>query len=108
LNTKIVFNLDFYIKKNAKRIKSLIDGINGNLVQSHYAKEILSRIGTEGENIGYLSDYLNLEFLKRSEFNSKLKMNIVAFNPLKGFAFTRKIISHSKNLQYRILFLSKI
>lgn len=47
----------------------------------------------------YLSEYLNPEFLKTQTDLSK-KENIVAYNPKKGFAFTKKIISSAKDIKF--------
>jgi hypothetical protein len=47
----------------------------------------------------YLSEYLNPEFLKTQTDLSK-KENIVAYNPKKGLAFTKKIISSVKDIKF--------
>jgi hypothetical protein len=47
----------------------------------------------------YLSEYLNEDFLKTQTDLSK-KENIVAFNPKKGFSFTKKIISLAKDIKF--------
>jgi len=47
----------------------------------------------------YLSDYLNEDFLKTPTDLSK-KENIVAYNPKKGFAFTKKLISLTKDIKF--------
>ena len=47
----------------------------------------------------YLSDYLNEDFLK-TETNLSQKENIVVYNPKKGFAFTKKIISSAKDIKF--------
>jgi hypothetical protein len=47
----------------------------------------------------YLSEYLNPVFLKIQTDLSK-KENIVAYNPKKGFAFTKKIISSAKDIKF--------
>ncbi len=49
--------------------------------------------------IYYLSEYLNPEFLKTQTDLSK-KENIVVYNPKKGLAFTKKIISSAKNIKF--------
>ena len=60
-----------------------------HLVQSEYARQHLIR--EEIKNIKYLSDYLNEDFLK-IQTNISIKENIVAYNPKKGYRFTKKII----------------
>jgi len=47
----------------------------------------------------YLSEYLNEDFLKTQTDLSK-KENIVAYNPKKGFSFTKKIISSAKDIKF--------
>jgi len=47
----------------------------------------------------YLSEYLNKEFLETQTDLSK-KENIVAYNPKKGFSFTKKIISSAKDIKF--------
>ena len=47
----------------------------------------------------YLSDYLDLDFLKTKTDLSK-KENVVAFNPKKGFEFTKKIIRSAKDIKF--------
>ena len=47
----------------------------------------------------YLSEYLNEEFLK-TQIDLSKKENIVAYNPKKGFAFTKKIIKKAKDVKF--------
>ncbi len=47
----------------------------------------------------YLSEYLNLYFLKTQTDLSK-KENIVAYNPNKGFQFTNKIMGSAKDIEF--------
>jgi len=47
----------------------------------------------------YLSEYLNEDFLKTQTDLTK-KENIVAYNPKKGFSFTKKIISSAKDIKF--------
>jgi len=50
----------------------------------------------------YLPDYyINVEFVKESrKLSLNNKKNIVAYNPKKGFLFTRKIIEQAKNIEF--------
>lgn len=47
----------------------------------------------------YLSEYLNDDFLKIQPELSK-KKNIVAYNPKKGFSFTKKLIEKCKDIHF--------
>ncbi len=70
-----------------------------HLVQSFYAKEHLEKAGISKEKILYLSDYLNLDFLNIQTDLSK-KENIVAYNPKKGFEFTKEIIQSALDIRF--------
>jgi len=65
------------------------------LFQSCYAIEHFKNL----EHKYYLSDYLNKDFLK-IETDLSNKEDIVAFNPKKGFSFTKKIISSAKDIKF--------
>jgi hypothetical protein len=65
------------------------------LFQSHYAIDHFKNL----EHKYYLSDYLNKDFLK-IETDLSNKEDIVAFNPKKGFSFTKKIISSAKDIKF--------
>jgi hypothetical protein len=56
-------------------------------------------MGIPEDKKAYLSDYLNPDFLKIKTDLSK-KENIVAYNPKKGFSFTKKIISNAKDIKF--------
>jgi hypothetical protein len=62
-----------------------------HLCQSHYAHNFLESAGISTDRLGYLSDYLAEAFLT-VETPLSAKKNIVAYNPLKGFKFTKQII----------------
>jgi len=96
-NEKIIKSTNFFTEGNTKEFISLLNQLDGDLVQSHYAKDFLSQIGAKKADLEYLSDYLNIDFLKKSAFDNESKKNIVVFNPKKGLAFTRKIIAFSKS-----------
>lgn len=62
-----------------------------HIAQSYYAIDVLRKHGIEA---GYLSDYLNADFLKDSagvDYSRKLPQ--VLYNPKKGVAFTKLIIA---------------
>jgi len=71
-----------------------------HLVQSYYAFEHLLIHKINKNQISYLSDYLNKDFL--SSFNSRSirKKNLVLYNPKKGFQFTLKLIAAAKKINF--------
>ena len=69
------------------------------MVQSHYAMHFLVKNEISKDRIYFLSDYLNEKFLKNKVDLSK-KEDIVAYNPKKGFSFTKKIISSAKDIKF--------
>lgn len=88
-----------YLKKlglNALFIKAIMVGqIKGrftyHLAQSHYAIDFIRKWGMEPD---YLSDYLSEGLLKQSrENNGVVKKPQILYNPLKGLAFTEKIMA---------------
>ncbi|ACD67165.1 MAG TPA: hypothetical protein DEA57_05385 [Sulfurihydrogenibium sp.] len=68
---------------------------NFYLFQSHYAIDHFKNL----EHKYYLSDYLNKDFLK-IETDISNKEDIVAFNPKKGYNFTKKIIESNKDIKF--------
>jgi len=75
-----------------------IKGINLNLCQSYYAMNFLNKKFSIN-NITYLSDYLNQEFFVETFYLDK-KIDIVAYNPKKGFSFTKKIIGYAPKIKF--------
>ncbi len=69
-----------------------------HLVQSFYAKDFLKKANIR-KPIYFLSDYLNENFLK-IKTNISEKKDIVAYNPKKGFFFTKKIIKAAPNIKF--------
>ncbi|MHB8304113.1 MAG: hypothetical protein ACYDC6_15050 [Acidobacteriaceae bacterium] len=67
--------------------------------QSFYARNLLTVAGFPAEQLFYLSDYLNEDFLKTKTSLSG-KENIVAYNPQKGFSFTKKIIKYGSGVTF--------
>lgn len=64
--------------------------VDMHLCQSYYAMAFLNTLSIN--NVAYLSDYLNIEFLTHTVENHE-KSNLVVFNPRKGAAsFTCKIM----------------
>ena len=65
--------------------------VDMHLCQSYYAMNFLNKLSIN--NVAYLSDYLNIEFLTHIVDNRE-KSNLVVFNPRKGAAsFICKIMS---------------
>lgn len=73
-------------------------GYAGHLVQSHYAKVFLK---LKGISAVYLSDYLNNKFVARmSELREAAKQDIVLYNPKKGLAFTKLLMTAAPDIQW--------
>ena len=70
-----------------------------HIVQSYYALYHLVSNGIPGKKIFYLSDYLNEKFLK-TKIDLSMKENIVAYNPKKGFSFTKRIMKAAPNIKF--------
>ena len=89
------------IRKNQLNLNKfkIIRDADYHFVQSYYALKHLEEKGVEKNKIFYLSDYLNENFLKAQTDLSK-KENIVAYNPQKGFLFTKKIMKHGKDIKF--------
>jgi hypothetical protein len=68
---------------------------NFYMFQSYYAFEYFKEFNPKY----YLSDYLNEDFLKTQTDLTK-KENMVAYNPKKGFSFTKKIIKKAKDIKF--------
>jgi hypothetical protein len=93
LNTFNIYITDHLLKD------PYIEQASYHLAQSFYSQKELLRQGLPEEKILYLSDYINDIFLIQ-EFDINKKENIVAYNPQKGYEFTRKIIGYDKNLSF--------
>ncbi|HOV15574.1 MAG TPA: hypothetical protein PK771_14905, partial [Spirochaetota bacterium] len=77
---------NYYYKLNFKNDNSII-----HFVQSYYAYLFLKRENVN--NIYFLSDYINPEFINNQLNKSNLqKENIALYNPNKGYFFTKKLI----------------
>ncbi len=95
IETKIYKKVDFNLIELPEEIKN----VDFYLVQSFYALNHLISKGIQNEKILYLSDYLNENFLKTKTELFK-KENIVAYNPKKGYSFTKKIIKRTKDIEF--------
>lgn len=70
-----------------------------HFVQSFYAKETLLKIGIPQNQIHYLSDYLNEDFLNTGVKQGE-KEDIIVYNPAKGYQFTREIIKQMPDYKF--------
>lgn len=87
------------ISTNNINLPSNLKKINFHLVQSYYARDYLLKQKIGEDNIFYVSDYLNEDFLNIQTDLSK-KQNIVVYNPKKGYSFTKKIIKKAKDIKF--------
>lgn len=75
-----------------------------HLAQSYYAIDFLKKSGVVEENIKYLSDYLDSEFLDNAnKYMNCSKKDVVLYNPKKGWDFTKKIIDNSTDIEWLAL-----
>lgn len=72
--------------------------IDYNLAQSWYAVDYLKK--HRFNNIEYLSDYVNEQYVIPDEEISSNRSNIVLYNPRKGFEFTKKIIEYMPDVTW--------
>lgn len=94
---KILGEPDKYIE--AEKLYSILSLADYHFCQSHYAYDFLIKRKVDKNTIFYLSDYIDEEFLN-SELDLSIKQDIVAYNPKKGFNFTKKIIKSSENIRF--------
>ncbi len=73
-----------------------------HFAQSHYAIDYLKQNGIRDNEIYYLSDYINDEFVKASSDgrNEQYRYPNILYNPIKGYEFTSKIIKASPELNW--------
>lgn len=94
---------EIYSEKNLKRLVNKYDYRNDLLLKTadFYMTNTYRGLAwfKELKPLYYLSEYLNFEFLKIDPDLSE-KQNIVAYNPKKGIAFTKKIISSAKDIKF--------
>jgi hypothetical protein len=94
---------DIYSEKNLKKLVQKFDYKKDNLLKLANFYMTNSYRGMDWfkdlKPLYYLSEYLNPEFLKTQTDLSK-KRNIVAYNPKKGFNFTKKIIKSAKDIEF--------
>ena len=85
---------DFWQEKSLENLN-----VNVHLCQSRYAIDFLIKNGINTKKIYYLSDYLNQNFLK-TQTNISKKEDIVAYNPQKGYLFTKKLIKKAPEINF--------
>ena len=73
-------------------------------VQSDYAKIFIKKNGIVDKQIYRVRDYLNEAFLQRaSHVDVTQKENIVAYNPVKGFEFTQKLLKVAPEIKWQAI-----
>ena len=73
-------------------------------VQSDYAKIFIKKNGIVDKQIYRVRDYLNEAFLQRaSHVDISQKENIVAYNPVKGFEFTQKLLRVAPEINWQAI-----
>lgn len=78
------------------------DGNIEHWVQSEYAEIFIKKNGIVNKQIYKVRDYLNQAFLVRaSHVDISKKENIVAYNPVKGFEFTQKLIKVAPEINWQ-------
>ncbi len=84
----------FYFDKNDSDIE--------HWVQSDYAEIFIKKNGIADKQIHKVRDYLNEAFLRRaSKIDISQKEDIVAYNPVKGFEFTQKLLKVAPEINWR-------
>ncbi|MFV9510454.1 hypothetical protein [Tepidibacillus sp. LV47] len=87
---------------NKFRFKDYIFGNNIiHFVQSEYAKQHLLQHKIKPDQIYYLSDYINKDFIisQNNNHNDK-REDIVLYNPKKGYSFTEKLMKIAPDLKW--------
>ncbi len=89
---------EFFVAIKGKDINSRFI----HFVQSQYANNYLLQNGIKENEIFYLSDYLNDEFIKKScsEKKEQYRYPNILYNPNKGYEFTSKIIKATPELNW--------
>ena len=73
-------------------------------VQSDYARIFIKKNGIVDKQIYRVRDYLNEAFLQRaSQVDLSQKENIVAYNPVKGFEFTQKLLRVAPEINWQAI-----
>ena len=73
-------------------------------VQSDYAKTFIKKNGIVDKQIFRVRDYLNEAFLQRaSHVDVTQKEDIVAYNPVKGFEFTQKLLKVAPEINWQAI-----
>ncbi len=71
-------------------------------VQSDYAETFIKKNGIVDSQIHKVRDYLNQAFLLRaSNIDISKKEDIVAYNPVKGFEFTQKLLKVAPEINWQ-------
>lgn len=89
--------LDKFNSQNFLFFSGVLRKADFHLVQSFYAADLLKRNNIS--NYDFLSDYLHSSFLKET-VDLDQKENIVAYNPKKGYAFTKMLIDSLNEITF--------
>ncbi|WP_413587448.1 hypothetical protein [Bdellovibrio sp. HCB274] len=76
------------------------NGIATHLVQSEYAKQFLLSKGIFSKDIHHLGDYLSSSFFKKSQGSDIPREKLVLYNPVKGFATTKKLMELAPDIKF--------
>lgn len=98
----LVHAVSWTVKRKGYNKNDLVKEADLNLCQSYYAMNYLTNfMNIPQEKIKYLSDYINTDYLlNSSKALARPKENIVLYNPKKGIAFTKKIMSRANNVRW--------
>lgn len=92
-----LFTYKYCSKKSNENFKDDLRFIDYHLAQSHYAQNYLRNLGFK--NVFFLSDFLNLEFLKE-KFTYSQKEDLVVFNYQKTSRITYKLIKSAPDITF--------
>lgn len=81
-------------------IGNIRDLISINYAQSYYAIDFLKK--NNFNNIVYLSDYINMDYIESANIKRDRK-NVVLYNPVKGKAFTKRLMKMDRTIQWKPL-----
>ena len=107
LSVNNYFNAKYKTKVNTIDFKlddseiKFFKSLKFNLVQSYYAKSLLFEFGIKN-NVQFLSDYINEDYLINSEniTCSNKRENVILYNPMKGLDVLSPIIRSLNNYKW--------
>ncbi|MEJ5172337.1 MAG: hypothetical protein WHT47_01345, partial [Hydrogenothermaceae bacterium] len=99
LISEIIKKFGKFVNVGLITIDPLVKSANLHLAQSFYAYKHLILNGIDRKKVFYLSDYINQQFLMEY-VDYSIKKDIVAFNPKKGFEFTKLLIEQAEGIEF--------